>query len=78
VIRSGVRNFFSNVGDIGVAANSALQGKVGQAMSDTSRVAVNSLFGLGGVFDVASVGGVFDVASGFELEKNNEDFGQTH
>ncbi len=68
LLRAGVRNFFSNVGDVGVAANSALQGKVGQALSDSSRVGLNSLFGLGGVFDVASK---------LELEKNNEDFGQT-
>ncbi len=68
LLRTGVRNFFSNVGDVGVAANSALQGKLGQAMSDSSRVALNSLFGLGGVIDFASE---------LELEKNNEDFGQT-
>ncbi len=68
LLRVAVRNFFSNVGDVGVAANSALQGKVGQAMSDSSRVALNSLFGLGGVIDVASE---------LELKKNNEDFGQT-
>lgn len=68
LLRAAVRNFFSNVGDVGVAANSALQGKVSQAMSDSSRVALNSLFGLGGVIDVASE---------LELEKNNEDFGQT-
>lgn len=67
-VRTGVRNFFSNVGDVGVAANSALQGKVEQALSDSSRVALNSVFGLGGMFDVAS---------DMELEKNNEDFGQT-
>lgn len=68
LLRAGVRNFFSNVGDVGVAANSALQGKIGQALSDSSRVGLNSLFGLGGVFDLASE---------LELEKNNEDFGQT-
>jgi len=67
-VRAGVRNFFSNVGDVGVAANSALQGKVEQALSDSSRVALNSVVGLGGMFDVASH---------LELEKNNEDFGQT-
>ncbi len=68
ILRAGVRNFFSNVGDVGVAANSALQGKVGQALSDSSRLALNSLVGLGGVIDVASE---------LEIEKNNEDFGQT-
>jgi len=67
-VRTGVRNFFSNLGDVGVAANSALQGKVEQALSDSSRLALNSVVGLGGMFDVASH---------LELEKNNEDFGQT-
>ena len=68
IVRAGVRNFFSNLGDVGVAANSALQGKVEQAMSDSSRLALNSVVGLGGLFDVASK---------VDLEKNNEDFGQT-
>ena len=35
IVRTGIRNFFSNVGDVGVAANSALQGKFEQAMSDS-------------------------------------------
>ena len=68
VVRTGVSNFFSNVGDVGVAANSALQGKFEQAASDSSRLMLNSIVGLGGLFDVASK---------VELEKNNEDFGQT-
>lgn len=68
IVRAGVRNFFSNIGDVGVAANSALQGKVDQALSDSSRLALNSVVGLGGMFDVASK---------LDLEKNNEDFGQT-
>ena len=68
IVRAGVRNFFSNIGDVGVAANSALQGKVDQALSDSSRVAINSVVGLGGVFDVATA---------LDFEKNNEDFGQT-
>jgi len=68
IVRTGIRNFFSNVGDVGVAANSALQGKFEQAMSDSSRLALNSVVGLGGLLDVASA---------VELEKNNEDFGQT-
>ncbi len=68
IVRQGVRNFFSNIGDIGVVANSALQGKLEQAMWDTSRLTVNT---------VAGVGGVIDVASMLDLKKNNEDFGQT-
>jgi len=68
IVRAGVSNFFSNIGDVGVAANSALQGKVEQALSDSSRVAINSVVGLGGVIDVATA---------LDIEKNNEDFGQT-
>ena len=68
IVRTGVRNFFSNIGDVGVVANSALQGKVDQALRDSSRVAINSVVGLGGVIDVASA---------LDIEKNNEDFGQT-
>ena len=68
IVRAGVSNFFSNIGDVGVAANSALQGKVDQAISDTSRVAINSIVGLGGVIDVATA---------LDIEKNDEDFGQT-
>ncbi len=68
IVRTGVRNFFSNINDVGVAANSALQGKVDQALSDSSRLALNSVVGLGGVIDVASE---------LDIEKNDEDFGQT-
>ena len=68
IVRTGVRNFFSNIDDVGVAANSALQGKVEQALSDSSRVAINSVVGLGGVIDVATA---------LDIEKNDEDFGQT-
>ena len=67
-VKTGVRNFFSNLGDIGVLTNSALQGKFDPAMTDSSRLAINTIAGLGGVIDVASM---------LDLEKNNEDFGQT-
>ncbi len=68
IVRQGVRNFFSNIGDVGVLANSALQGKFEQAFWDTSRLTINSVAGLGGVIDVATM---------FDIKKNNEDFGQT-
>lgn len=68
IVRLGVKNFFSNIGDVGVLANSALQGKVDQALEDSSRIAINSVIGLGGVIDVATK---------LEIEKNDEDFGQT-
>ena len=68
LVRIGVRNFFSNIGDVGVLTNSALQGKFDQALSDSTRVAVNTIAGVGGVIDVASM---------MNIKKNNEDFGQT-
>ena len=68
IVQTGVRNFFSNIGDVGVLTNSVLQGKLDQALEDTSRLAINSVIGLGGVIDVASA---------LDIEKNNEDFGQT-
>lgn len=67
-VRKGVTNFFANIGDVFIAINNLLQGKVPEALSDVSRVAVNTTFGLLGVIDVASDLG---------LEKHEEDFGQT-
>lgn len=67
-IRTGVRNVFSNVGDVRVFANNVLQLKLEAATSDFLRVAFNTTFGLLGVLDVASEMG---------LTKHNEDFGQT-
>ena len=67
-IRTGVSNFFDNIGDVFVGVNNLLQGKPGQAASDLGRVLVNSTMGIAGLIDVASPMG---------LEKHNEDFGQT-
>lgn len=67
-VRQGVSNFLGNLGDVWSMANSALQLK-GQATVDTfMRISVNTVFGLGGVLDVASE---------MRLEKRKEDFGQT-
>jgi phospholipid-binding lipoprotein MlaA len=68
LVRTGVSNFFSNIGDVIVALNNLLQGKVAQAVSDVGRIVVNTTAGLLGVIDVATEIG---------LEKHNEDFGQT-
>lgn len=68
LVRTGVRNFFSNIGDVGVVANTALQGKAEQAFWDTSRLTINTIAGLGGFIDVASM---------MDINKNHEDFGQT-
>lgn len=68
VVRAGVGNFFSNIGDVLVGLNNLLQGKPAAAASDFGRFAVNSTIG---------VLGLFDVATDMGLRKNNEDFGQT-
>jgi len=67
-VKTGVGNFFSNLGDLGNAANNLLQGKPQAALNDLVRFAFNSTWGLLGVLDVASEAG---------LPKHDEDFGQT-
>ncbi|MEM7565104.1 MAG: VacJ family lipoprotein [Pseudomonadota bacterium] len=67
-VQKGVGNFFSNLGDVIVIANDLLQLKLGQALSDTGRLLINTTFGLYGLIDWAS-----DIG----LEKHDEDFGQT-
>jgi len=67
-VKAGVGNFFGNVGDLWIGANSALQGKFADAGVDIGRLLINSTVGIFGLFDVASELG---------LEKHEEDFGQT-
>jgi phospholipid-binding lipoprotein MlaA len=66
--QEGVNNFFGNLEDIGTSLNNVLQGKPKHAMSDAMRFLVNTVFG---------VFGLWDVATPFGLEKHYEDFGQT-
>ena len=66
--RTGVTNFFANLGDLWIGINNILQGKVGAGVSDFGRFAMNTTVGILGLFDVASNAG---------MEKHNEDFGQT-
>lgn len=68
LVRTGVGNVFGNVGDVWSAANLALQGKGARAFEMTVRVGLNTVMGLGGVFDIATEAG---------LERQSEDFGQT-
>jgi phospholipid-binding lipoprotein MlaA len=68
LMRAGVTNFFGNFGDGWSAINNALQGKGEAAATMVARVATNTLFGIGGIFDVASDLG---------MERQSEDFGQT-
>jgi phospholipid-binding lipoprotein MlaA len=66
--RTGVSNFFGNIGDAWSAVNQLLQGKAEVAATMAFRVGTNTLFGIGGLFDVASDLG---------MERQREDFGQT-
>lgn len=66
--RTGVSNFFGNLYDYWNAINNLLQGKVGAAVSDIGRIALNTTVGLLGFVDIASRVG---------LEKSDEDLGQT-
>jgi phospholipid-binding lipoprotein MlaA len=66
--REGVSNFFNNVEDVATSLNNVLQGKVKEGASDAGRVVVNSVFGIFGLWDIATPLG---------LEKHYEDFGQT-
>ncbi|HQT81362.1 MAG: hypothetical protein B7Z60_07615 [Ferrovum sp. 37-45-19] len=68
VMREGISNFFSNIGDITVFINDLLQGKLTQGGEDAGRFVVNT---------TAGIVGFFDVAKHIGLEKHNEDFGQT-
>lgn len=66
--RTGVSNFFGNLGDAWSAVNSLLQLDVRRAAESSMRFGVNTLFGLGGLLDIASDA---------NLERHREDFGQT-
>ena len=68
LIRTGVSNVFNNIDDLVSAVNGLLQGKLDKFGDDLGRVVLNTGFGLGGIFDLASMIGI---------ERGNEDFGQT-
>lgn len=67
-IRTGVNNFFTNLGTLVTIINDLLQFKFDKAMNDSGRFVINTTFGIAGLIDVASMDGI---------EKRNEDFGQT-
>jgi phospholipid-binding lipoprotein MlaA len=68
LVRTGVSNFFGNLGDAWSFVNSVLQLKLQNAAEDFMRLNVNTFFGLGGVLDIASE---------LNIERHKEDFGQT-
>jgi len=66
--RTVVTNFFGNFGDAYTMVNDYLQGKGTDGTEDLMRVAMNTVFGVGGLFDFASQAG---------LPKHTQDFGLT-
>jgi phospholipid-binding lipoprotein MlaA len=67
-LRTGVTNFWSNLAEVETAAASLLQFRFQKVARGTGRFLVNSVLGIGGLFDVATPMGIIKV---------NEDFGQT-
>ena len=67
-VRTGIRNFFSNLKEPWTSINAALQGDLKNSGLSIVRFGLNTTIGLLGIFDVASSLG---------LEKQKEDFGQT-
>jgi len=67
-VQTGVSNFFGNLKDIWSTLNNALQAKPVETAETGLRVAVNTVFGIYGLFDVATWAG---------LQRRSADFGQT-
>lgn len=66
--RDGIGNFFANLGDIWSFINNLAQGRGEGAYNSAVRFSVNTVFGLGGLLDVAGDMGV---------ERSRQDFGLT-
>lgn len=67
-VRTGVNNFFENLRDVWSFINATLQLRPREAAENFLRFNVNTIFGVAGLFDVASEMG---------LERTRLDFGQT-
>jgi len=67
-VETGVTNFFENLQSLPVMINLTLQGRPGDTVKMMVRFTMNSVFGLAGIFDVATRSGVPDY---------DEDLGQT-
>lgn len=69
-VRSGLRNFFSNLTEPVVFLNYLLQFKFGKAAETLARFTINSTLGVGGFFDIAKT-------KDFNLPHRNNSFGDT-
>lgn len=67
-VRTGVSNFFGNLGDLWSSVNAGLQLRPREATENLMRFSVNTVFGLAGVLDIASEMGI---------PRSRLDFGQT-
>lgn len=67
-VRTAFSNFVNNLRDVWSTANLFLQGRFADGTLGVIRVTVNSTLGLGGLIDIATP---------MQLERPNEDFGQT-
>jgi len=68
LVRTGVSNFFGNLGDAWSAVNTALQLRPRETADNIMRFGLNTVFGLGGLLDIASEA---------NIDRHREDFGQT-
>lgn len=67
-VRTGVNNFFGNLGDLWSMVNHALQGNGEQTYNHMVRFTTNTVLGLGGLLDIASE---------MQIARNKQDFGLT-
>ncbi len=67
-VQRGVRNFFRNLRSPVIMVNLLLQGRPGDLEEEFQRFVTNTLYGIGGLFDVATAGGI---------DKHEADMGQT-
>ncbi len=56
-LKTMVSNFFQNLGELPTAGNDLLQGNFSGMRTDLSRFVINTTWGVGGLFDWASLGG---------------------
>ena len=67
-VRTGVTNFFGNLGDLWSMVNHALQGNGEKAYNHMVRFTTNTVLGIGGLLDIATE---------MQVERDKQDFGLT-
>ncbi|MBV8617501.1 MAG: VacJ family lipoprotein [Curvibacter sp.] len=68
LVRTGVNNFFSNLGEVWSLFNNVLQLDLKGSADTALRFGINTIYGLGGLLDIAS---------DLQIEQHKQDFGQT-